>query len=334
MLLAGDIGGTKTVLALFATREHADDIKRRPLLERTFPSAQYQSLEVMIAEFLDEDVGQDDAVTDASFGVAGPVVDGRAEVTNLPWIIDAAAISEQFCFRVHLLNDLEAIATAVPHLEATDVVTLREGTPRPHGAIGVVAPGTGLGEAFLVWNGTEYEAHPSEGGHTAFGPTTDEQLALLTYWMPRMGHVSYERVCSGLGIPNIYTFLRETGRYHEPDWLRAMLEDVRDPTPVIVRTAVASEAAICVATLEMFMEILGDEAGNMALCVLATGGIYLGGGIPPRILPQLQKGPFLKFFTDKGRFSDMMEQVPVHVIYNPKAGLYGAAYDALRLSHA
>lgn len=330
MLLAGDIGGTKTVLALFATQEDVDDIERHAISERTFPSAQYQSLETIVEEFLSDCA---EPVSSASFGVAGPVVGGVARITNLPWVIDAGAISAQFGFPVHLLNDLEAIATAVPHLESTDVITLHEGEPAPRGAIGVVAPGTGLGEGFLVWNGTRYEAHPSEGGHTAFGPTTAEQLELLNYWLPRMGHVSYERVCSGLGMPNIYTFLRDTGRYDEPDWLRAMMEEATDVTPVIVRAAVNSEADICVATLEMFMEILGDEAGNLALTILATGGIYLGGGIPPRILAQLQKGPFLKFFFDKGRFSDMMQRIPVHVIYNPKAALYGAAYDALLLSH-
>jgi glucokinase len=330
MLLAGDIGGTKTVLALFETKAQHEEIVRHPVSERTFPSAQYQSLETIIEEFLAETPA---TVTSGSFGVAGPVVAGVARVTNLPWTIDAAAIAEQFGFPIHLLNDLEAIATAVPHLEGTDLITLQEGEAAPGGAIAVIAPGTGLGEGFLVWNGVRYEAHPSEGGHTAFGPTTPEQLDLLTYWLPRMGHVSYERVCSGLGMPNIYTFLRETGRYPEPDWLRALLDEATDPTPVIVKAAVNSEAAICVATLEIFMEILGDEAGNMALMVLATGGVYLGGGIPPRILPQLQKGPLLKFFNDKGRFSEIMSHIPVHVIYNPKVGLYGAAYDALLLTH-
>jgi len=243
---------------------------------------------------------------------------------------------ERFGFSVHLLNDLEALATAVPFLEATDLITLSEGTPVKHGAIGVIAPGTGLGEGFLVWNrpAGKYESYPSEGGHCAFGPTTPLQLEMLNYWLPRMGHVSYERVCSGIGIPNIYTFLRETGRHPEPDWLRDQLDDAVDPTPIIVKAAVAGEAGICAATLELFMEILGDQAGNLALTVLATGGIYLGGGIPGRILPQLQKGPFMKFFQDKGRFSEMMSRIPVHIIYNPKAALYGTAYDALAISHA
>jgi glucokinase len=265
--------------------------------------------------------------------VAGPVVGGRAQVTNLPWLIDAEALGERLGFHIHLLNDLEALATAVPHLEATDLVTLNEGARVNNGAIGVIAPGTGLGEAFLVWNGNRYQAHPSEGGHCAFGPTTPLQLEMLNYWLPRMGHVSYERLCSGIGIPNIYAFLRETGRHEEPEWLREQLAETKDPTPVITRAGVAGEADICAATLELFMEILGDQAGNLALTVLATGGIYLGGGIPGRILPQLQKGPFMRFFRDKGRFSEMMGRVPVHIIYNGKAALYGTAYDALSMSH-
>lgn len=329
MLLAGDIGGTKTVLALFERQAGAALITRHPVLERTFPSQQYASLELIIEEFLRD---CPHTVAAASFGVAGPVVDSRAQVTNLPWVIDAAAIGEQFGFGVHLLNDLEALATAVPYLQGADLVTLNEGAPVENGAIGVIAPGTGLGEGFLVWHATRYEAFPSEGGHCAFGPTTPLQLEMLNYWLPRMGHVSYERVCSGIGIPNIYTFLRDSGRYPEPEWLREALDDATDLTPVIVRAAVASEADICVATLELFMEILGDQAGNLALTVLATGGIFLGGGIPGRILPQLQKGPFMRFFKDKGRFSEMMSRIPVHVIFNPKAALYGTAYDALALS--
>lgn len=330
MLLAGDIGGTKTVLALFDVDETANTITRHPLVERTFPSQQYQSLELIIEEFLRE---VERGVSAGSFGVAGPVVGHRAQVTNLPWVIDAASMGERFGFNIHLLNDLEALATAVPFLEGTDLITLSEGQPVERGAIGVIAPGTGLGEGFLVWNreAGRYESYPSEGGHCAFGPTTPLQLEMLNYWLPRMGHVSYERVCSGIGIPNIYTFLRETGRHPEPDWLRDQLDDATDPTPVIVRAAVAGEAEICAATLELFMEILGDQAGNLALTVLATGGIYLGGGIPGRILPQLQKGPFMKFFQDKGRFSEMMSRIPVHIIYNPKAALYGTAYDALAL---
>lgn len=330
MLLAADIGGTKTVLAIFDVEDDTL-ISRHPIQERTFSSQQYQSLELIVDEFLRD---SDLSITAGSFGVAGPVVGDRAQVTNLPWVIEAGAMRERFGFDIHLLNDLEALATAVPFLEQTDLITLNEGQPVEHGAIGVIAPGTGLGEAYLVWNRSarRYESYPSEGGHCAFGPTTPLQLEMLNYWMPRMTHVSYERVCSGIGIPNIYAFLRETGRYPEPPWLRDQMAETVDLTPVIVRAAVAGEAAICSATLDIFMEILGDQAGNLALTVLATGAIYLGGGIPGRILSQLQKGPFMKFFQDKGRFSEMMSRIPVHIIYNPKAALFGTAYDALLLA--
>ncbi len=327
MLLAGDIGGTKTVLALFAVQDdEPSEIDRRPALEHTFPSRQYKSLETIVEQFLRE---SGEHISAASFGVAGPVVGTRAQVTNLPWVIDADVLQEQLQCPVHLLNDLQAVAAAVPHLKDADLFTLNVGEPVPGAAMAVIAPGTGLGEAFLVWDGQRYIASPSEGGHKAFGPMTHAQLELLNYWLPRMGHVSYERVCSGKGIPNIYTYLRDTDQYPEPDWLREELEGAADQTPIIARAAVTNEAPICVATLEMFMEILGNEAANLALTVLATGGVYIGGGIPPRILPQLQKGPFMKFFCDKGRFSKLMEQIPVHVIANPKTGLYGTAYSAL-----
>ncbi len=325
MLLAGDIGGTKTVLAVYA--EDATDFDHKPLIEAVFPSSEFNSLEAIVQEFLKD--GTTD-LSGACFGVAGPVVDRRAEVTNLEWVIDADAISEKLGVNTHLLNDLEAIANAVPYLEASDLFVLNEGRPSPQGAIGVIAPGTGLGEAFLVWDGERYESYPSEGGHAAFAPTYSRQVDLLTYWLSRMNHVSYERLCSGLGIPNIYRFLLDSGDYEEPAWLTDALAAAADPTPVIVRTAVEGTADICVETLNLFMEILGGEAANLALKVLATGGIYIGGGIPPRILAQLEAGRFMEVFCSKGRFSEMMATMPVYVIRNPKVALYGAAYEVLR----
>jgi glucokinase len=325
MLLAGDIGGTKTVLALISEEKGA----RQPLHEARFSSDDYDSLEAIVSDFLETTKA---VVTRASFGVAGPVVDGRAQITNLPWLVDTAVLRQQFNIpAIRLLNDLEAIATAVPHLESSDLVTLNEGTRKPYGAIGIVAPGTGLGEAFLVWNGRSYESYPSEGGHTAFGPTSDEQIELLRYMRRRYHHVSYERICSGVGIPNIYAYFRDSGRYHEPHWLKTELEAAEDATPVIVNAAIERKADICVATLDLFMEVLGDEAGNMTLTVLATGGLYLGGGIPPRILPQLRGSNFLQAFQNKGRFSEMMAQVPIYVITNAQAGLYGAIYAGMEV---
>jgi glucokinase len=326
MLLSGDIGGTKTVLALFQEMGAAD-LEHTPLKEAVFPSSEYNSLEEIIHEFLKE---VDVSLSGASFGVAGPVVNRRAEITNLPWKIDAQRISDTFGVETRLLNDLEAIANAVPHLHNDDLIVLHEGQPEPHGAKAVIAPGTGLGEAFLVWDGRRYESYPSEGGHAAFAPTSERQIELLSYWLKKLGHVSYERLCSGIGIPNIYQYLRDCGEYDEPEWLRDQLATSRDHTPIIVETAKSAKALICVDTLNLFMEILGSEAANLALKVLATGGVYIGGGIPPRILHQLQTSRFLDLFRYKGRFSEMMAKMPVYIINNPKVALYGAAYEALK----
>jgi glucokinase len=323
MLLTGDIGGTKTVLALIDEERGV----RTPLQETRYPSDDYASLETIVTEFLADKAVKVDV---AAFGVAGPVVNDRVEVTNLPWVIDAQAITAAFNIQdVFLLNDLEAIANAVPNLEPADLHTLNSGQPEEFGALAVIAPGTGLGEAFLTWNGTCYQAHPSEGGHAAFGPSNEEEIKLLRYLHGRFGHVSYERVCSGVGIPNIYDFYRDSGRLPEPAWLAAAISAAEDATPIIVNAAVQKKVPICQAALHMFVAILGDEAGNLALKVLATGGVYIGGGIPPRILPQLEEPHFLTQFRHKGRFANLMADIPIHVICNPNAALYGAAYYAL-----
>ena len=319
MLLAGDIGGTKTNLAIYS----ADNGARRPLIEATFPSDDYPSLQALAREFLDE---IDYEVQVGSFGVAGPVVNGHVKATNLPWEMDEAELCAALGLeRAYLLNDLLSIANAVPILQADDLATINEGHSQPEGAMAIVAPGTGLGEGFLTWNGSSYQGYPSEGGHTDFGPTNELQLALLHYWQERKDHVSYEWVCSGIGISNIYAFLKETGFAPEPDWLAEQLATVEDDTPLIVNTALNGDVALCTATLELFVAILGAEAGNMALKILATGGVYLGGGIPPRILPVLQEGAFMEAFLNKGRFARLLRQMPVRVIMNAKAALMGAA---------
>jgi glucokinase len=325
MLLAGDIGGTKTVLAIF--EKTAKDFDHKPLFEAVFPSGHYGSLEAIVQEFLRE---KDIELSGACFGVAGPVVDQHATVTNLAWTIDAQAVGKALQIPAHLLNDLEAIANAVPYLDGDDLYTLNAGDPDQDGAIAVIAPGTGLGEAFLVWEGKRYESYPSEGGHAAFAPTSLRHIELLTYWLDRLDHVSYERLCSGIGIPNIYRFLQDSGDYEAPEWLTERMASAADPTPIIVTAAIDEQIDICVETLDLFMEILGGEAANLALKVLATGGVYIGGGIPPRILPQLEASRFMEVFCSKGRFSDMMADIPVHVIRNPKVALYGAAYEVLR----
>lgn len=319
MLLAGDIGGTKTILALFAP----DSGPRRPQARRSFASAKYPTLSAIVGEFMAD---HEATLTAASFGVAGPISYGRAQVTNLPWTIDAAELAAELDIAgVYLLNDLEAVATAIPMLDAGDVKTLHAGVPEPQRAIAVIAPGTGLGQAYLTWDGKQYRAFPCEGGHTGFGPESDLEMALWQYMSARFERVSYERVCSGQAIPDLYAFLRDSGRYPEPDWLRRQLAATDDPAPLISNAALNKEAEICNATLDLFIRILGSEAGNMVLKLGALGGVYLGGGIPPRILPLLEQPLFLEAFTRKGRFARLLERVPVHVILHAEMGLWGAA---------
>jgi glucokinase len=329
LLLAGDIGGTKTNLALFSLEAGP----RAPLAEATFPSARYPSLEGLVREFLAQ---VDLSVDRASFGVSGPVVGGQAEITNLPWVLDETQLAEALGLSsVRLLNDLDAIAHAVPFLKPDDLHTLNVGQPVSGGAIAVIAPGTGLGEAFLVWDGARYRAQASEGGHADFAPTNSLEIGLLRYLLDRFEHVSYERVCSGRGIPNIYAYLKDSGYAEEPTWLAEQLATGDDPTPIIAKAALDEErpCELCVATLNTFVSIMGAEAGNMALKVVATGGVYLGGGIPPRILPALEKRPFMEAFQRKGRLSDLMAEMPVHVILNPKVALLGAACHGLEATH-
>jgi glucokinase len=325
MLLAGDIGGTKTILALYTHEEGP----RNPIAQFTYPSTQYESLEVVVREFKTQTRA---GIERATFAVAGPVLAGKAQVTNLPWRMEESQLREVLeLTSVKLINDLVAVGYGVPELQLEELYTLQEGKPISGGAIGVVAPGTGLGETFLIWDGKRYRAHPSEGGHTDFAPTTPLQSGLLRYLQEKFGHVSYERICSGIGIPNIYGFLKEVGYAEELESITEALEKAADPTPVILQGAMAQDSPsdLCRATLDTFLDVLGAEAGNLALKIMATGGLYLGGGIPPRILPTLSNGVFMRAFRDKGRFGDLLAQIPVHVILNPKAGLLGAASHVL-----
>ncbi len=330
MLLAGDIGGTKTNLAVY----DLDQDPRSPADTATFHSSEYESLETIVSEFL-ERVGV--PLQAAVFGVAGPVVSGRAKVTNLTWVVDRIKLAKAFGWdQTYLLNDLEAIANGIPILTDQDCQVLNPGQPEKHGALAVVAPGTGLGEGFLVWNGERYEAHPSEGGHTDFGPIGLDQMALLRFLQDRFDHVSYERICSGSGLPNLYDFYRSRPDFEVPVELADRISQENDPTPIIVQEALKKDGhPVCVQALDTFVSVLGAEAGNMALKVLATGGVYLGGGIPPKILSKLREGPFLDAFRSKGRFAELMERIPVSVIMNDKIALYGAAnYGLTRLSRS
>ncbi|MCB0123419.1 MAG: glucokinase [Caldilineaceae bacterium] len=327
--LAGDIGGTKTVLALY----DADQNLVTPTVEATYPSASYTSLEAIVQTFFSQQklTGADFAA--GTFGVAGPVVAGRAAITNLPWIIDERQMSETLALpKVTLINDLVAIAGAVPHLPAADLVTIHEGKAVATGPIAVVAPGTGLGEAYLIHDGTHYRAYPSEGGHADFGPNSATETELLQFLQKQFStgqtpHISWERVCSGSGIPNLYAFLKEQGKVQGDPATSAEIDRSHDKTPLIMTAAMREEPCpLCRATLDLFVDILGSEAGNMALKVLATGGVYLGGGIPPRIVNALRQPRFLEAFLNKGRLSAVLREMPIQVMRNPKAALVVAPY--------
>jgi len=320
MLLAGDIGGTKTDLAIFSVESGPYS----PLNQTQVHSADYPSLQALVTEFLKQSKTR---VERACFDVAGPVIDGRVKITNLPWIMDEASLAKDLNFKsVHLLNDLEAVARAIPILRPGDIRTLNAGQPDPKGAIGVVAPGTGLGESFLTWDGSKYISHSSEGGHSDFAPTDERQIRLLRYLRERFGHVGVERVCSGIGIPNIYEYLRDIERIREDHNIAQSIATAKDRTAEITNFAVDQQqrSKLCVATIETFASILATEAGNLALKVMATGGIYVAGGIPLHILSVLEKSSFMESFRRKGRFAQLMERIPVHVILS-RAALIGSA---------
>ena len=261
------------------------------------------------------------------FDVAGPVVQGHAHATNLPWTMDEQGLERELGLRrVLLLNDLKAIAYAIPHLLATELHALNAVAAVPQGPIAVVAPGTGLGEAFLVWSGSGYIACASEGGHARFAPTTDRQIELLRYFRERFSEVSCERVCSGIGIANLYDFLRDTGAYAETPGFAAQLAQATDRTPLISWAGTQDPAGnpLAAATMNLFAEILGSEAGNLALKVMSTGGVYLAGGIPARILPLLGSGGFMEAFAGEGRLAGVLRRMPVHVV-TARAAILGAA---------
>jgi glucokinase len=335
MLLAGDIGGTKTNLALYRSKEDL----RSPVREAKFPSARYATLAALVHDFLSQIDIPNLKIERAVFGVAGPVVAGKAKVTNLPWHMEEGQLEQLLHIpSVTLLNDLVATASAIPLLHSEDVFTLNEGKTALHGTLAIVAPGTGLGEALLTWDGAHYRVHPSEGGHADFAPTDPFEIGLLVHLLKQMNHVSYEHVCSGIGFPNIYAYLKSTGTFNEPAWLTDALAQATDQTPIIVNAALGTLDAtdipenerrpaepICEAVVKEFVKILGAEAGNMALKVLATGGLYLGGGIPPRIFSYIRQPEFIEAFKAKGRFSDLLSEISVHLILNNKVGLMGAA---------
>jgi glucokinase len=325
MLIAGDIGGTKTDLAIYSP-ESGPHV---PLAQTEAHSADYPSLQAMVKEFLAQEKMSVDV---ASFDVAGPVINGHVKATNLPWVMDEAALAKELNLKAaHLMNDLEAVARAVPALRDQDVITINKGEPVANGPIAIIAPGTGLGESFLTWNGSEYIAHGSEGGHSDFAPTDERQIRLLRYLLPRFGHVGVERVCSGIGVPNIYAFLREGEKIAERPEVAPVIASAKDHTRAIVDAAFDPQqpSELCLATIELLASILASEAGNLALKVLATGGVYLAGGVALHLLTLLQKPQFVQTFTRKGRFKEVMERMPIHTI-TIRAALLGAATYGLQ----
>lgn len=326
-VLVGDIGGTKTRLYLFSARQGPS----APLASETFASRHYDALEEILRAFT---AGAEHRFSRAVFGVAGPVVQGRVQVTNLPWVIEEAALCRLLQIQdVRLMNDLEMVAYALPFLQPDDRMTLNAGPGRaePHGTMAVIAPGTGLGEAFLTHGTDGFSAHPSEGGHVSFAPRNAQQVRLLQYLLTRFDHVSYERVCSGIGIPNLYRFLKASGEKTIPAALDARINEAEDPTPLIINAGLESSppCPLCEQVVRLFVDILGAAAGNLALKVVATGGVYIGGGIPPRIGECFRTGIFMQAFKAKGRMANLLDTIPVHVILKPDAAVFGAACYAL-----
>lgn len=326
MFVAGDIGGTKTVLALY--EGHGTHL--RHVHEATYPSREHASLEEILSAFL-RDL-ENPVLTAASFGIAGAVINGAVQTTNLPWRLAETVLAEHLRVpRVKLLNDLEAAALGMLHLAPEEMATLNEGVSRP-GHIAVIAAGTGLGEALLYWDGHHYQPMASEGGHCDFAPRSEQEMDLWRHLRGRFGdHVSYERILAGPGLHNVYDFLRDTGFAEEPAWLRDRLAQ-GDPSAAVAQAGLAKESPLAVEALRLFASIYGAEAGNLALKGLTVGGVYVGGGIAPKLLPALQEGAFMEAFSHKGRFTDKMREIPVRVALNPRAPLLGAAYYALRLA--
>jgi len=318
MILAGDIGGTNTRLAFF---EGTPD-RLRPMEIEIFPSAHFAGPAEIVRRFLEI---HKHAVEAACFGLPGAVVNGRVETTNLPWVVDSRHLSAELGLeRVQLINDLYANAQGIALLADSDLVVLNPGVPNATGNRALISAGTGLGEAGLFADAQgAYHPFPSEGGHADFAPRNDVEMELLRYLLGRFEHVSYERVLSGPGLYNLYQFLRDTGRGEEPTWLAEQIAQ-GDPPATISKSALEGTSEICVQALDMFVSLYGAEAGNLALKMLATGGVYVGGGIAPKIIRKLSSTIFMKSFTAKGRSSGVLKEIPVRVITNDKTALLGA----------
>lgn len=327
ILLAADLGGTKTNIALYAAERGLYD----PVNEVSLASGKYDSFDTLLQDFISKN--KDVQISSASLAVAGPVVRGKASITSLQWEIDESRLKNVLGTNsVWLMNDLVSTARYIPHLRPEDVYAIHNVEQEAGGAKAIIAPGTGLGEAYLTWDGHSYHAYGSEGGHVDFAPADLLQAGLFEYLRKRFEHVSYERICSGRGLPNIYEYLESAGYGEGTESFRDKLFNIKDPTPLIVKSALDETASceLCRKTLELFVSVLGAAAGNLALKFMATGGVYLGGGIPPRILQVIDSDNFKESFMKKGRMADLLKRMPVYVILNPKAALLGAAAYGLQ----
>lgn len=318
MILAGDVGGTKVHLALYDFSEGKLDYRR----EERFPAKDYSGLETIVTEFL-----ADDKPTAACFGVPGPVRAGRLRLTNLPWTLDSQELSENLGIRhVFLINDLEANGYGIAELQPEQIYTLSEGDSSQVGNRALIAAGTGLGEGLLMWNGRTHVPYPSEGGHADFSPRNEDEIDLLRFLRQRhQGRVSWERVVSGMGITSVFEFLRDVRGMEVSVELAEELAAADDPNAVITANGLSGKSEIAVKTLDMVVSAYGAEAGNLALKVLSVGGLYIGGGIGPRLIEKLKDGTFMKAFTDKGRLSQLLINMPVRIILDSRAALLGAA---------
>jgi glucokinase len=326
MILAGDVGGTSTRLACFELRAG----RLHSLVEQTYPSRQHRGLDEIVRTFV---AAHNLTPRHACFGIAGPVRQGRVHATNLPWVVDAAGLAAALALpEVGLINDLEANAHGILALEPHDFAVLNAGAADAAGNVAVISAGTGLGEAGMFWDGKALHPFACEGGHTDFGPRDDLEADLLLYLRQRYGHVSYERILSGPGLHNLYDFLRDTRRGEESAEVRERLQR-EDPAAVISELALAGRCSLCVQALDRFVSLYGAEAGNLALKIMAHGGVYIGGGIAPKILAKMQSPAFLQAFTAKGRMKPLLEAMPVRVVLNDSAALLGAArWSALHAS--
>lgn len=322
MILAGDVGGTKCNLALFAEKNG----KLRTVFTQRFASKEFAHFDLIVKEFARQAATHlsSEPVTAAGFGVAGPVIDNHVRATNLPWTVDARTLEKELDgAKIVLMNDLGATGHSIEHLAPEEFIVLNPGKPEPGGTRALIAAGTGLGQSILVWDGTRYRIVPSEGGHSDFAPHTEQQIELLRFMRRRYPQVSFELILSGRGFRTLHEFLA-------PNVKHASFEDPdADPAPEITRLGLAKTCPVCVETLDLWTAIYGAEAGNLALKVLALGGVYVAGGIAVKIIEKIKDGSFFAAFKDKWKFENLLSNIPVSVVLNESAPLLGAAYEAL-----